>query len=495
MQAGANPDRALLEIGAVHITYREMDTRVDRLAQWLLDHSGAPGRRIGLQASDTEALALGALAIRRAGMIPIPLDPTAPGPWVGRALADAGASLLLSDVAVASADIPCAVVHPGAVGSEPPPGGVVESVPDIGSITYTSGSTGEPKGVVLPPGVGFGDSPYLSMATAGLEPEAVRIGFFGYGSVGFMQGIVLGCVAIGATIAAYDIRSRGIHGLGSWLAKSRIWAVVAVPTVLRHFVAVTPSRLQWPDLRLIFLYGEAATWEDLAGLWPHVGPQAFVISLYGSTEAGGISLMVVTPNSPAGTGRLPAGTLSPGVTVTIEDDAYRPLPVGEVGEIVAWTESGGQGYWNRPEESARVFGTSDEGRTFVRTGDLGRIRPDGLLEQIGRMDDMVKVSGHRVALSEIEGTLRQLPGVVDAAAVPLNDTGGNVRIIAHVVSEDGTAPEAAALRAGLASRLPAGAIPDRIVFVAGLPMLANGKVDRNALRAASQGRKDGKPDP
>jgi acyl-coenzyme A synthetase/AMP-(fatty) acid ligase len=481
MQAGAIPERTLLEIGAVHISYREMDTRVDRLAQWLLDHCGGPGRRIGLQASETEALALGALAIRRSGMVPIPLDPTAPEPWVGRALADAGASLLLSDVAAASPDIACAVVHPGAVGSAPPPGGVVEAAPAIGSISYTSGSTGEPKGVVLPPGVGFGDSPYLSMATAGLDPEAVRIGFLGYGSVGFMQGVVLGGVAIGATIASYDIRSRGIHGLGGWLAKNRIWAVVAVPTVLRHFVAVTPHRLSLPDLRLIFLYGEAATWEDVAGLWPHLGPQAFVLSLYGSTEAGGISLMVVTPNSEAGSGRLPAGAINPGMTVTIEDDAYRPLPAGEIGQIVAWTEAGGLGYWNRPADTARVFGVGDDGRHFVRTGDLGRIRPDGLLEHIGRMDDMVKVSGHRVALSEIEGTLRQLPGVVDAAAVPQTDAGGNVRIIAHVMPEEGAAPEAAGLRAGLASRLPAGAIPDRIVFVAGLPMLTNGKVDRHAL--------------
>ena len=124
-----------------------------------------------------------------------------------------------------------------------------------------------------------------------------------------MQGIVLMGVRIGATIAAYDIRSRGIHGLGIWLAENRIWGVVAVPTVLRHFVATVPRRLHLPDLRVVFLYGEAATWEDVAGLWPHVGSQAFVHLALRSTEAGGISLMVASPTDAGrdGTfaGRLP----------------------------------------------------------------------------------------------------------------------------------------------------------------------------------------------
>ncbi len=479
-QARAIPDRVVLESGSDTTTYGEMHARVDRVAQWLLEAAGGPGRRIGLQASGTEALMVGTLALRRAGMVPIPLDPTAPAPWVGRALDDAGSTLLLSDVTGASADIHCAVVHPCAVGTEPPPGGVTAPAPAIGSISYTSGSTGNPKGVVLPTPKPFG-GPYVALAAADLEPDEVRIGFLGYGSVGFMQELVHMGVRNGATIVAYDIRSRGIHGLGSWLAENRIWGVLAVPTLLRHFTATTPRQLQLPALRVIVLYGEATTWGDVTALWPHVGPRCFVLSLFGCTEAGAISVMLTSPDTPAGTGRLPAGFLLEGVEVTIEDDHYRPVPEGDVGQIVAWNETAGRGYWNRPEESARIFGTSDDGRHYTRTGDLGRLRPDGLLEHIGRMDDMVKVSGHRVDLSEVEETLRTLPGVVDGAAVARPDAAGNVRITTYVVPEAGTAADAAGLRADLSNRLPAAAVPDRVAFLDELPRLTNGKVDRIAL--------------
>ncbi len=482
-QALANPDRALLETGSETITYGEMHARVDSVAQWLLDTAGGPGRRIGLQVSGTESLMVGALALLRAGMVPVPLDPTAPAPWVGRALDDAGSDLLLSDVAVASADIHCAIVHPCAVGAEPPPCGVTAPAPSIGSITYTSGSTGNPKGVVLPSPTRLLGIPtsYISGAATDLEPDDVRIAFLGYGSVGVMQNVVLMGVRIGATMVAYDIRSRGIHGLGSWLAENRIWSVLAVPTLLRHFLAAIPRQLRLPALRVVVLYGEAVTWGDVAALWPHVETSCLVLSLFGCTEAGVVSLMVTTPDMPAGTRRLPAGFPLEGVAVTIEDDQYRPVLGGEVGEIVAWTETGGRGYWNRPEETARVFGTSDDGRRFVRTGDLGRLRPDGLLEHIGRMDDMVKVSGHRVDLSEVEETLRTLPGVVDGAAVARTDAGGDLRIITYVVPDTGPKAKATALRADLAGRLPASAVPDRIVFVDELPKLANGKADRIAL--------------
>jgi hypothetical protein len=75
-----------------------------------------------------------------------------------------------------------------------------------------------------------------------------------------------------SAFAAYDIRSRGIHGLGFWLAENRIWGVVALSTVLHHVLAIMPRRLQLLDLRVVFLYGEAAMWENVTGLWPHLGP-------------------------------------------------------------------------------------------------------------------------------------------------------------------------------------------------------------------------------
>jgi acyl-coenzyme A synthetase/AMP-(fatty) acid ligase/thioesterase domain-containing protein/acyl carrier protein len=484
-RALTDPTRVFLEIGSTRITYRELDARVDRLAQWLLDSVGGSGRRIGLHTAGTEAMAIASLALRRAAMVGVCLDPTAPAAWVGHALADCGAALLLSDTAQASPDIPCPVVHPCAVGADPPQGGVRVVVGPIGSIVYTSGSTGEPKGVVISSTQRLARELSLVVNAAQAEgPESARIAFLGFGSVGFMDAVVHMGIALDATLVGYDIRAEGIQGLGAWLAENRIWSLVAVPTLLRHVLATLPPDLQIPTLGFIFLYGEAITWEDLTTLWRHVGEDSTVLSFYGCSESQGIAMMTVTASTPLDNGRLPAGVIGSGVRVTIEDSAHRPLPDGEVGEIVAWTQNASLGYWNRPEDTARVFGTSDDDGPFVRTGDLGRLRPDGLLEHLGRMDDMVKVSGHRVMLSEVETALARLPNTAASAAVSQPDAQGNIRIIAYVVPEPGSTVEPASLRAALGEQLPAAAVPDRVHLIAELPTLASGKVDRNALRTA-----------
>ncbi len=491
-RALSDPERVFLEVGDTRLTYGELDARVDRLAQWLIDTVGPPEQRIGLHTAGTEALVLASLGLRRAGMIAVSLDPTAPAPWVGRALADCGAVLLLSDSAPASPDIPCPVVHPGAVGAPPPPGGVRRDMGPIGSIVYTSGSTGEPKGVVNGSGQRMSrDFSLVGLAADAAGPGGTRIGFLGFGSVGFMESVVHLGMALDATLVGYEIRTEGVHGLGRWLAEERIWAVVAVPTLLRHVLATLPPSLELPALRFVVLYGEATTWEDLAALWPHVGPDTMAVSIYGSSEAPSIALMAVTASTPAEKGPLPAGFLTSEVAVTIEDADHRPLPdaavaeVGEpaeVGEIVAWMRRPSLGYWNRPEETARVFGSSDDGRFYVRTGDLGRFRPDGLLECLGRMDDMVKVSGRRIMLSEIETLLARVPGLAMAAVVARPDKEGNSRIVAFVVPEPGATLDPLSLRSDLAGQLPAAAVPDRVHLAARLPTLPNGKVDRMALR-------------
>jgi acyl-coenzyme A synthetase/AMP-(fatty) acid ligase/thioesterase domain-containing protein/acyl carrier protein len=485
-RALTDPDRVFLELGNTRITYRELDARVDRLAQWLLDSVGGSGRRIGLHTAGTEAMAIASLALRRAAMICVCLDPTAPAAWVGQALADCEAALLLSDTALVSPDIPCPVVHPCAIGSDPPPGGVRAIVGPIGSIVYTSGSTGEPKGVVISSAQRLARQLSMVVEAARAEgPDGARIAFLGFGSVGFMDAVVHMGIALDATLVGYDIRADGIHGLGAWLAENRIWSLVAVPTLLRHVLATLPLDLQIPTLRFIFLYGEAIAWEDLTALWRHVGEGSTLLSFYGSSESQGIAMMTVTASTPPDKGRLPAGVIADGVTVTIEDSAHRPLPDGEVGEIVAWTQNASMGYWNRPEDAARVFGTNDDDGPYVRTGDLGRLRPDGLLEHLGRMDDMVKVSGHRVMLSEVETALARLPNTVASVAVSQADAQGNTRIIAYVVPELGSTLVPASMRAALGEHLPTAAVPDRIQLIAELPMLANGKVDRNALRTAA----------
>ena len=235
------------------MTYRELDARVDRLAQWLLDSVGGPDRRIGLHTTGTEALVVGSLGLRRAGMVSVCLDPTAPAPWVGRALADCGAVLLLSDSAPAVAGHPLPRRPPVRRGRHSAAGRGADGNGtdrfDRVHLRIDRGAQGcrHSLGAAAVPRV---------LAWLGWRPrprarEGLGSVSSGFGSVGFMESVVHLGMALDATLVGYDVRTDGIHGLGKWLVENRIWAVVAVPTLLRHVLATLPTELQMPALQFV----------------------------------------------------------------------------------------------------------------------------------------------------------------------------------------------------------------------------------------------------
>ncbi len=170
------------------------------------------------------------------------------------------------------------------------------------------------------------------------------------------------------------------------------------------------------------------------------------------------------------------------------DERGRALRRGEVGEIFLRTEYRSLGYFDDPEMTARVFvanpTTNDASDIVYRTGDLGRLLPDGNIELLGRRDRQVKVAGARVELDEVEGCLHQHPGVIEAAVTDETDGTGGKYLCAFVALVHGSGAED--LRRHLGERLPTWAIPQRIVEVPALPKLTNGKVDRHALTALAR---------
>jgi thioesterase domain-containing protein/acyl carrier protein len=308
-----------------------------------------------------------------------------------------------------------------------------------------------------------------------------RIGGIVGGTVGYVERLIEAALYREGTLVAYEIRRHGMVPLGPWLQRKRIVAISTVPTVMRSLLATLAPEQRFPELRLLVLTGETTTWEDIVALRRHLHDDVVIINSFGLTETGSIAGLYITSEMPAETGPLPAGIISPNASVTIVGEGGEAVPQGDPGEIVVESAGCCLGYWRRPDLTESRFTVMSDGRVQVRTGDGGRIRPDGMLEHLGRIDHLVKISGMRVELGEVEHALAGLDGVAAAAAAPYTDDTQATRLTACVMPDGGVKLDPLALRASLSRRLPGFMIPDHIAVVDALPQLPGGKTDRKRV--------------
>jgi acyl carrier protein len=308
----------------------------------------------------------------------------------------------------------------------------------------------------------------------------MRIGLIVPGTVGNVLSTVHRMLLIGGTIVAYEVRRRGVGELAAWIRDGRLMMINALsPTLLRRLLAEWRTGEVFGTVRLVAMTGEPARWEELVALRAHLPAEALVYVAYGTTETHQVAATIVGAEPAQTSGPVAAGWPMPGREVAILGEDGEPVAPGEEGEIVVTGADIGLGYLEADERGA--FTTLPDGRRRFRTGDLGRLLPDGSIEHLGRLDGMVKIGANRVELGEVEAGLRALDGVTDAAVRTYLDDAGDVRLAAYVVVEHGLQVGGARLRSLLARRLPAPMLPDRIDRLDALPLLPNGKVDRRAL--------------
>ena len=472
--AAKRPGDVAIQVDDHCVSFAELNTQADRLAQRLVQERSSDCDRVALRASGTHLSAVGFVAIQRAGMVSVPVDPTAPLDRVHSILTDVDASVLLSDVE-GDESLPVLTGHPLTFGAELDALPIDHDRGELVSIVYTSGSTGTPKGIML--GRAQMDETFVLLPQFGIGPGA-RLGAITAGTVGYIERLIGAALFLQGTIVSYELRRLGIAPLGPWIERERVVAFATVPTVLRHLLATLPPEQRFPALRTVVLSGETSTWEDVNRLRPHLSSEATIVNAFGLTEAAGIASLFITADMPAGEGALPAGELSPTAAVTIVGEDGDAVATGEPGEIVVEGPGCALGYWRRPDLTESVFTVMPSGYRRVRTGDGGRLRPDGMLEHLGRLDHLVKISGNRVELGEVEKTLARLDGVAAAAAATYVDDTESTRLTACVMPSSGAALDPRLLRAALSRRLPGYMIPDHIALVDAVPQLPGGKIDR-----------------
>ncbi len=484
-----SPDRTALICGDQTLSYTQVAARVEALAGELRRAGVGPERTVGLCVDRGFALPIGMLAIMRAGGAYVPLDPALPSARLDHIVAHTDALALVTDAknrarftgAIAAGrrhfDIELSPTG-GGLGPPGPPSPPSPIVPlpgsdDLAYVMYTSGSTGQPNGVMVEHGTlvaRYALSPYKRLLGPGDVLAAVTAASWNPSVFETLYAL-----ASGATIAVADAETvRDPALLARFLDAHGVTFMRAVPSLWQGL-----CDSGWGgkvDLRIL-CHGErlapalaARLRAAGAGLW----------NTYGATEATAFSLIEID----AGNERLvPIGDA--GDHVRLLDDTLRPVAPGEPGEIHIAGRLCARGYLGDPELTARRFVTDPrDGARLYKTGDLAHARSDGTLHFVGRRDRQVKIRGQRVELDEVESALNRHPDVREAAVVVRAAPGamaGAETIAAYLVPHPGASVTRDAIIAFLARTLPAYMLPTFIVSLEQLPLGPNGKLDRAAL--------------
>src|SRR5216683_1775959 len=496
-QAGRNPGLVAVRAGTAQLSYGELNGRANQLARLLRRHGAGQETVVGICLDRCAETVVSMLAVLKAGAAFLLLDPAQPAPRLAALLRDAGVRVLLTQAEFAGRRaVPARTVLPVQTsiaacadfdtGDLPPAAGRDSAA----YVTYTSGSTGGAKGVL---GLHGGMADYIAWLAQEFPAAPGEVAAH-RAPLTFLDAVweIFLPLSMGSTLVIVPERvARDPASLTEFLAAHSVSRLVVVPSLLRALVewaSAGNALAGLAGIKLWFCSGEELT-TVLARSFRRSLPRARLVNVYGMSEASAASTWHDIPgfadDAPAHA-RLPIGKPIPGTYVRIV--AAAPVPgaaaPGEVGEICIGGAGLARGYLGQPGRTAERFvpdPLADEpGSRVYRSGDLGRVRPDGLIEYHGRGDQQVKIRGARVELGEVEAALAAHPAVRAAAAAVSFAPGGEARLAAYYVG-DGAAPRPAELRAFLSGRLPGHMLPSTLSVLPRLPLTASGKLDRSAL--------------
>ncbi|HWM94188.1 MAG TPA: amino acid adenylation domain-containing protein [Thermoanaerobaculia bacterium] len=477
-----NPEAIALEMAEERMTYAELDRRANQLARYLRRLGVGPEVLVGLAIERSLDLVVGLLGILKSGGAYVPLDPEYPRERLAYMIGSSGLPVLVTQEKLV-ASLPESAASVVALDRAWPEIAAEEASaleggagPDnVAYVVYTSGSTGQPKGVQIPhsavvnflrsmskkPGLGSGDTLFavttLSFDIAGLEL--------------YLPLVNGGKVAL----VSREVAQAG-EELAAAISRAGTTVMQATPATWRLLLGAG-----WegnPCLKV--LCGGEALPRDLADQILERAGELW--NVYGPTEATIWSTLLQVEKS----SRIAIGRPIDNTQVYLLTRQLQPVPVGVPGELHIGGAGLSRGYRARPDLTAERFipnpFAEEPGARVYKTGDLARWLPDGTLEFLGRIDHQVKVRGYRIELGEIEAALGQHPGLSQAVAIVREDSPGSKRIVAYMVPAQ-EAPQVSDLRAFLKEKLPEYMIPALFVPLEALPLTPNGKVDRRALPA------------
>ncbi|MEB3034420.1 non-ribosomal peptide synthetase [[Mycobacterium] nativiensis] len=482
-------DGVAIRCAGAELTYSQLHSRSDRLAELLIERGVRPGTLVGLSVRRDLDLAVALVGIMKAGAGYFPLDPSYPRQRLEFMVEDVAPQVIVVSTATRElmptpdgvrllclddADVQTELAKEAAAASLPVPH------PDHPMfLVFTSGSTGVPKGVL---GTHRSMTARLNwqLAHYPVAGDDIRLA---QSSMTFLEGgmEMLAGLAAGATmILADDNAFRDPEALARLIVVEQVAQVTAVASLISVLVDSAPEAVR--GLQRLVCSGEPVSADLLARLSAVLGPKTQLLNNFGATETSGA---VVRGELASPTPKL--GRPTPGSQAYLLDDALQPVPPGVVGEVYYAGPQIVQGYWKRPELTATRFVANPfstvSGDRLYRSGDRARWSADGVLEFVGRTDHQVKVRGFRVELAEVEAALRAAPGVAMAAARTWELRGGTTLAgyLVPVEPVDDAAEFIAAVRASIAATLPGYMVPASLTVLETMPLTDSGKLNRPAL--------------
>ena len=496
-QARLAPGRTAIRSGGRTHDYAELQRKVTGVAHAL--------RRAGVQRGDVIAvcgprsLAVVAtmFAALQCGAVFMTLDPALPALRRRTVLRESGARLLCligGEHGVDGTDVegePIArIVFDASLDALAlvAPGELHHATPcqpnDAAYVFLTSGSSGTPKAVL---GRHSGLAHFIDWQRARFEvTPADRISqLIGLSFDPLLRDVFLPLTS-GATLCIPQERDS-LDPL-AWLTREQVSIAHTTPTVMQSWMESSRTVRAWSALRWLFVAGEPLT-DSLITAWrERIETPGRIVNLYGPTETTMARCFHIIGDRPDA-GVQPVGAALPDSQALIVSPQGVLCGIGEAGEIAIRTPLRSLGYLGQPEENARRFRPNrwrkDPNDSLYFTGDRGRYRPDGALEILGRLDDQVKIRGVRIEPAEVMAVLSSHASIRQCAVLPGTGAAGESMLVAYVVAVNGAAQDTHAVRNHIAARLPSAYVPSAFVWLDALPILANGKVDRQGLPAPS----------
>ena len=491
-QAARTPEAVAVVFEETTLTYRELNARANQLAHHLRSLGVAPEALVGLWLERSLEMVVALLAILKAGGVYWAIEENLPNERLELVLKEARPLVILANQAalqtladlIARIPIDSLIVVPMEGPSCPDDGqtwgeGTFAQSGSPAYVSYTSGSTGQPKGVVVPhraivrlvKGANYASltpgETFLHLSPLSFDASTFEIwgALLNGGKVVIMTPGRPSLAEIGAAIHRHGVTT--------------LWLTAGL------FHLMVEERLDdLRPLRQLLAGGDVLQPETVRKARSNL-PECQIINGYGPTENTTFTCCYLINSESSLIQTVPIGRPISNTRVYILDELLQPVPIGVAGELYAGGDGLALGYLNRPDLTAERFIADpfnpEPGARLYKTGDLARYLSDGTIEFLGRLDQQVKIRGFRIELGEIEAVLRSHPAVRDALVIAREDIPGDKRLVAYLVAQPGPRPDESSLHAMLAAKLPIYMLPGAWVWLAQLPLTPNGKMDRKAL--------------
>jgi len=471
------------------VTYQELDVLTNRIANALIANGHCHGQTVAILLEQGIPQIASILGILKTGGIYVPLDLALGRQRLRVVLQDANPHIILTDrinrslaTLISSGRRRMLIIEEDL--QQHPDEFQVQSLSpnDSAYVYYTSGTTGDPKGVVdNHRNILHNIARYTNTLNIGCSDRLTLLQSCGFS--GAVSNIFTSLLN-GAVLLPFDVRARGVSALAKWLTAEQPTIFHSVPSLFRQLMRYCDTL---PNLRIIRLEGDLVRPIDIETFNRHFDGSCTLVNGLGATETGITAQYFIKHGASMPGNSVPVGKATQDICIDVVDEQNRPVRQGDCGEIVITSRYLARGYWRRPELTEKAFSEIDSETRSYRTGDLGRIDRLGLLELHGRLDSLTKIRGEWVDLNALEAALTRCAGVKDAIVAAPTAAASKPELTAWVLPDAGTRVTPLALREALRSQgWPQNSTPARFLVLDHWPLDLNGKVDRKALATTTE---------